>query len=293
MTALSWLGEQQTVIFRAPDIDTGGPEFLAIGEYIADFQPVCTEQVCESCCSSPNEFSEPDFIPNAFTPNDDNFNDVWYVPDFDHPYCAWNAQGFALTIYNSWGTMIYELEYDGSEAVLGQCCPFQSPVSASAPGHSSIFWDGIMNRSTGAGTPSMNGVYFYVLDFLGCWGTYERHGNIELLGLSARLAGEGEPTQSEIQPGKKPTGTEQKFLPELQAYPNPSQDFLTLRWLHVDFSRDNQSANVFFDATGRVVAQGSLYGPSTQISLDNLSCGMYNCIMNNGTLMKSVKIVKQ
>lgn len=59
----------------------------------------------------------PIFIPNAFTPNGDGVNDVYYIPDA-------NLSNFEFTVFDRWGNQIYQsfnprFRWDGSSKGRG------------------------------------------------------------------------------------------------------------------------------------------------------------------------------
>jgi gliding motility-associated-like protein len=45
------------------------------------------------------------FIPNVFTPNEDGFNDFYFIPGDFANSCA---EKFAVQIYNRWGKMVFQ-----------------------------------------------------------------------------------------------------------------------------------------------------------------------------------------
>lgn len=54
----------------------------------------------DDAVSGRNE-AAPIFIPNAFTPNDDGVNDVFYIPDA-------NLSNFEFTVFDRWGNQTYQ-----------------------------------------------------------------------------------------------------------------------------------------------------------------------------------------
>jgi len=159
-----------TVTFRAPEIDlepgfTAGPGFTAIAD-----AGTCIDD-CNTCCNSWSGFTY-DFIPNVITPNGDGYNDVWYLPDVNHPYCAFNAQGFDLLIKNRWGNTIYHF-YNNET----YCCPFEAPSPSHQIAHSSIYWNG----TDALGSIVSDGTYYYVLSLFGCGNEDSYNGSIEVI----------------------------------------------------------------------------------------------------------------
>jgi len=91
-----------------------------------------TVTVADTC------FKEPS-IPNIFTPNNDNVNDVWSIK---FPF-GYSLQ--YLEVYNRWGTLIYKIEN----------------LSFKLQNLALIGWDG----RTNSGEQCSAGVYFYVLNY--------------------------------------------------------------------------------------------------------------------------------
>ncbi len=81
------------------------------------------------------------FVPNAFSPNGDGYNDAFVIRGINE------YQGVSLKIFNRWGNLVYEASNYGS-----------------GTGRNG-FWDGIANRGflTGSGQVP-TGTYFYILD---------------------------------------------------------------------------------------------------------------------------------
>jgi gliding motility-associated-like protein len=64
------------------------------------------------------------YVPNSFTPDDDEFNETW-GPVFTKGFDAFN---FNLLIFNRWGEVVWEshdadARWDGSFGVDGLDCP--------------------------------------------------------------------------------------------------------------------------------------------------------------------------
>lgn len=164
------------VLFKAGEGIILEPGFTGGINFTTQIDPsTCLDPVdCLSCCNDWNGFTF-DFIPNVFTPNGDGINDVWYVPDSQHPYCAFNIQGFTLQIYNRWNLLEYELDHN---AAWYQCCFYKSPPASYPLPHSYIFWNGINN----SGNFSHNDVYFYALNLRGCGHSQDYTGFIHIFG---------------------------------------------------------------------------------------------------------------
>jgi gliding motility-associated-like protein len=72
-------------------------------------------------------------IPNIFTPNNDNVNDVWGIVFNQTRY----VKGFYVRVYNRWGTLLFESNRPNQK------------------------WD----AHTTSGEPVSDGIYFYTLEF--------------------------------------------------------------------------------------------------------------------------------
>ena len=81
------------------------------------------------------------FVPNAFTPNGDGYNDLFEIKGISE------YQNVSLKIFNRWGNLVYEASNYGAAA-----------------GRTG-FWDGIANRGLMSGGGQVpTGTYFYILD---------------------------------------------------------------------------------------------------------------------------------
>ncbi|WP_372774052.1 Ig-like domain-containing protein [Mangrovibacterium sp.] len=81
------------------------------------------------------------FIPNAFTPNNDGYNDYFEIKGLS------DYNNVHLKVFNRWGNLVYEAEnYGDSEGETG-------------------FWDGVANRGVRVGDKMVPaGTYYYILD---------------------------------------------------------------------------------------------------------------------------------
>lgn len=165
-------GDNVNITFQAGSYILEGPHFYAGPGYEAIIDSTTCVLGCEDCCSDFNGFTVDTPIPNIFSPNGDGINDIWFVRDDDHPWCAFGATGFELYIVNPLQIPVYEqIVYEGQG-----CCPF----TALFPAPSSIHWDGRINTGTGKGQFVPDDVYFYVLYLHGCGQTMTYSGNISI-----------------------------------------------------------------------------------------------------------------
>ncbi|MBK8497929.1 MAG: T9SS type A sorting domain-containing protein [Flavobacteriales bacterium] len=98
--------------------------------------------------------------------------DYWHILDVDHPYCAYGALAYVLTIINAaagWANPVWYM----AEGNTG-CCPFVSRSPDNQIPHSSIYWDGAVNAGTWnnqGGQIQLDNDYAYVLILFGCGGS--------------------------------------------------------------------------------------------------------------------------
>ncbi len=83
------------------------------------------------------------FIPEGFSPNDDNVNDYFVIS------CLENFPNAVFEVYNRWGILVYKLEGYGDESKYG----------------TDAWWNGKSNQSGVVGSDKLSpGTYFYILD---------------------------------------------------------------------------------------------------------------------------------
>lgn len=232
------------VEFRAPEIHleegfTAGPNFLAIAD------PNTCLNDCDACCDDWGGFTvdtyDPDLdgdygLNNWFEPDGDGWQDFWQVHDAGHPFCAYGAQAYELTIWagsSAWGNPVWYVYEDP-----GGCCPFESRAPENLIEHSSIYWDGTINTGwlNCYGCPVTTGTtYFYVLHLYGCDGEITYTGTIYASGdvdgapqePEAIFVAENHQLESSSGHGDAPGGTDLSdplLLEDLAVVPNPVSD---------------------------------------------------------------------
>jgi gliding motility-associated-like protein len=94
----------------------------------------CLDTVYHKVTKNPNALPNAIFVPNAFTPNGDELNELFPDNKFQDIKSYYN-----LLIFNRWGEKLFE---------------------ANSPSEN---WDGIVN-----GAMSQAGAYIYTLNYIGC-----------------------------------------------------------------------------------------------------------------------------
>ncbi|HTL82033.1 MAG TPA: gliding motility-associated C-terminal domain-containing protein [Bacteroidia bacterium] len=98
-----------------------------------------------------NSCDDQAILPNVFTPNGDDVNDYWVVPE--------DAGDVNVKIYNRWGNIVYESEKDEHDCAEGRIC-----------------WNG---NDMNSGLACVDGVYYYILQSSD--GTFNSKGFISIL----------------------------------------------------------------------------------------------------------------
>jgi gliding motility-associated-like protein len=105
--------------------------------YIYEICSIACPDLCDMATVTINvRDNKCDFIPNIFTPNNDQTNDVFEIPCLDSGLYPNNT----LVVYSQWGDKVFEAK--GYENTLGKA------------------WDGTFNNEAGRELP--DGVYYYI-----------------------------------------------------------------------------------------------------------------------------------
>jgi hypothetical protein len=84
-----------------------------------------------------------------------------------------------------------------------------------------------------------------------------------------------------------PLSIDDKFASNIQFYPNPMEEQLTIVSLY------RLDAYAIHDISGRLVGQGAGNGTYTQINSSNLDTGMYFVTVVSGDLQATLQVIKK
>jgi hypothetical protein len=289
-----------TVKFQAGEFINLEPGFTAGPNFHAIIDPTtCTQ--C-NCCENWNGFTVNSAdIPNVITPNGDQWNEVWYVPDVQHPFCAFNAFGFNLEIKNIWGAKVYTL----SENTYPACCQFRAPSSSNPIPYSSIYWNG----RTNSGEIVADGVYYYVLDLFGCnnssnsfSGTIQKLGNPPDKSLLA-----GDTTHNSLFTSSNTDQPKITYhdriniinntpnfidtISTIKIFPNPSKNVF---YIQVSESIASEGYLIeVYDAKGILIKNSHFFGCLNSIDLTNFAVGIYLLKILSNKFYYNYNLIKQ
>jgi Secretion system C-terminal sorting domain len=199
------------------------------------------------------------------------------VNDHLHPYCAYNAQAFDLSIFSRWGNgnsfnhMVY---HQTASSTL--CCAFRGRTDEYGP-LPSINWN--------TGYLEKDGTYFYILTFWGCGHTLTVDGFITLLrgrslmlptNTSSSHATNNESALTDVSilsdtiPRKITAGS------ELIIYPNPTNEVLNVS-LYDGASASEAYTLTICNYQGQVVAERNYTtNQNNVVNLNSFSKGIYS-----------------
>lgn len=277
-----------SVLFEAPQVIEMVPGFTAGPNYTAQINPTACTSDCDICCNNFTGFTHGP-IPNVFTPNGDLINDVWYVPDFAHPNCAFNAKHFRVEVFRPFGNVKV---WDKSDAnFFDRCCFFSSPSSSCQPNcpspypHSDIYWDGKINHSAIPGFPvgshAPQGTYFYVVTVSGCGQSDSYTGFITLFDPQSRIANNDSilvldsliTNDVEDFTGLITTTSEINQTDNgLVLFPNPTKETLQIKLSNDDNIKGNAE---IYSVQGKLLNQYQVDGSFATINVTNLTIGTY------------------
>lgn len=261
------------VLFQAGNTIVLGDYFSAGPGFEAQIDPQTCVTDCEACCKGFHGFTLDLPLPNAITPNDDGVNDVWFVNDIDNPFCAFNAQGFSLFIFNRWGNIVHKMEDYG-----GGCCSYEAPSPSNDIPHSSIYWDGTDYLTGNLVTSNAN--YFYVLTLFGCGQESQYHGFMYLnYTVIYGLAPQDDSYLLDAQAAELFATDGVSDIEELVMQsdestitlsPNPASDIVTINGL-----QEREYTVVLLSGKGNKVMQKKVSPMDRQINVSQLASGTY------------------
>lgn len=282
------------VLFQAGNEIVLGDFFSAGPGFIGEIDPsVCIDD-CEECCEEWEGFTLDTPLPDIFTPNDDGLNDFWFVRDEDHPFCAFNAQGFSLLVFNRWGNVVHKLEDYG----VG-CCSYTAPSPSNPIPYSSIYWDG-RDHITGELVTS-EAYYFYSITLFGCGWDEHFSGSIYVnythqyngLGLLEQNDAYLLPVQAELrEPITMEEGEEenervrQPSQSAITLSPNPATDRVTIHGLE-----EPEYDMVLLSGKGSKVLQKKVAPGDNQINISHLAPGTYFVLITTEDTVHFDKLV--
>jgi hypothetical protein len=167
--------EDQIVAFQAGETIDLGAFFDAGPGFSAQIEPSTCITDCNDCCEDWEGFSV-DQIGNGYyyymnfdlEEDTDPTNDYFQITDIEHPFCAYGALGYKLSIVDAADLEFYE------NTVLNQsCCSFVSPAPENPIPHASIYWDGYTENIFGNMVRPNDGTLYYLLTLYGCNGVEE------------------------------------------------------------------------------------------------------------------------
>lgn len=297
------VGVGENVLFEAGVLIDLQPGFTVNGGvFTAQIVPGTCIDKCDDCCIGWYGFTY-NFIPNVFSPNGDGVNDIWYVPDTYNANCAYNANGYNLTIYNRWGCPVYI-----DNKTYTYCCPFNS---------GDIKWNGIANTSciyswieillghqnSYNGQYVSNGVYYYVLKFImnmstdnSCYYEHTETGEITILGSPS-----GMPlyNQNQAYSGSVVSSFEGQYNDVLKTeydsffnvYPNPFSESIQIE-ISNEYLDDLNAALVVYDISGKVILEENLQTNHKTINFGNIAKGIYVIKLQTTNKQEYKKIIK-
>lgn len=268
-----------------------GTNFSAGSGFQAVIAPSTCVTDCEDCCVDWAGFTI-DEIPNPpiiSTIDNDPTNDIWQVTDINHPFCAYGAQGFELTVSLVTGSTIYDIS-----SLNNDCCTFKSVAPENPIGVSSIWWNGAIGYS-GNGTPiqEIDAFYYYVLTLYGCDGQIlikDGYVAVNPTQLGGRVMNSNkemtEDQKNEIQAILDERTTLES---KIEIYPNPTSANITIKGIE----QGQFSGIQFYNEQGQILNEKEPLNENNVYSVEGFSSGTYYVRIytqsNNYVLKKFVK----
>ena len=236
-----------SVLFQAGVSIDLGPFFTAEPGFVAQIDPSTCVTDCEDCCLEWVEFTY-DPILNYVNPADnDPTNDIWQVTDMLHPYCAYNAKGFNLQIWEDEvgsSVILYE-----TSSQTSQCCNYVSPSPDNPISHASIWWDFMINEQYYPGT------HGYVLWLTDCNGNAQKisTGFIDVMPGLSGMGTIDNPISEHVEISTDILNLleERKTLEnKIELFPNPTNEKININGFDINKINGIQ----FYDENGKAVS---------------------------------------
>lgn len=259
---------------------------------------------CEDCCSHFPGITY-DILPNVMTPNGDGDNDLWYLSDFNYPFCAYNAQAFDLKFFDRWGGLVFSKQLASTN-----CCPFRTRSSPNDPTIPTLSWNGVANHDvpyswldqllgkteSESGSLVHDGQYFYTLELLGCNANKSFSGFIFINSGNSGMrvpAPLNESTNLIQRPeNRKNSIINNNIESELFLYPNPTNGNLTVI---LSQERPESLGSIeIYNSLGQIIIKVN-YTPNTpkEIDVSGIQNGIYSLRVNCNQNSLSKIFIKQ
>ena len=272
-----------SVLFQAGVSIDLGTFFTAEPGFVAQIDPTTCVTDCEDCCTDWAGFTM-DEIPNGYYMNFDDSdptNDIFQVTDINHPFCAFSAKGYELSILDNWGDIMAESSFSTSS-----CCPFDSPAPENPVSHSSIWWDGFTENIFGNQVHPNDGTYFYYLTLYGCNGEEAEYQGFIYIMSSGKMATPSDTTKMTAEQIASIESIN-RLIEEISLAPNPASSEIQI----IGIENGKKIKVQLFDDKG-IMLEKDLQLKNGQFDVSKLNPGTYFCkIFMDGTLI-SKKFVK-
>lgn len=301
--------EDHAVEFKAGESITFGPGFQGGSNWSAQITGTSCSNQCTDCCTYTSQLTyDAPVDPYLLTPNNDGFNDIFFVTDFSNPYSAYNATRWHLSIWKknilNWyhsGNKIWNQESIGLiDHPFDVCFGYETPTDINP--YNTFWWDGTHGLGNNIGDPVNEGTYVYHMDFDGCqlnssgindptghsldyWGEI-----IVVYPSMAPVGGGDEGGDFELQEIESEISALQRGDPSILAFPNPTSGYLQIQI--ANFGDETVQLDVY-DVSGKRVLTTNSLELTVELDLSNLQKGMYQLKVWNASHEQYKKIIVQ
>jgi Secretion system C-terminal sorting domain len=318
--------DNYAVDFRAGESIEFGPGWEGGSNWSALVTGNSCSNQCNDCCTYDSELSfDPPQEPFVLSPNNDGFNDVFFISDLANPFNAYRSTFWELQIWPyslvGWyplGQIIWSVTNIGNTAQIEHpitpiCSSYETPTQQHP--YKTFWWDATIgipglvfihgdayNANVGELVPP--GLYKYEVTIDGCQiyadnpGFDQRGHNLNLEGIilvlpstMASISGTGQyQTENEqviVDLNNIPTGE----TPNMIIYPNPTTNKLFVALTGVE---DNVSSLLeVFNLAGQLVIRTNTQRAFSELELGHLQKGVYYIKVTNDQSEFIEKIVLQ